>query len=72
MVDKAEAVLLVSVMLVAGKLATLTGRERKEKRAHIRFHFLHFVPGHRPVQAVIKCGADPKLRQGQYRENTRW
>ena len=35
LVDKAEAVLLVSVMLVAGKLATLTGRERKEKRAYV-------------------------------------
>ncbi len=32
--DKAEAVLLVSAMLVVGKLAGLTGRERKEKRAY--------------------------------------
>lgn len=31
--DKAEAVLLVSAMLVAGKLAALTRKERKEKRA---------------------------------------
>lgn len=32
--DKAESVLLVSAMLVVGKLAGLTGRERKEKRAY--------------------------------------
>lgn len=30
--DKAEAVLIVSAMLVVGKLAMLTGRERKKKR----------------------------------------
>lgn len=30
--DKAEAVLLVSAMLVAGKLAVLTGKERKKKQ----------------------------------------
>ena len=31
--DKAEAVLLVSTMLVAGKLSMLSGKERKEKQA---------------------------------------